>query len=47
MLERPGNDRGVLTVATQDGCVVAGTVGGTSASTGDFAVLWRARGGDR
>jgi hypothetical protein len=41
VLERPGSDRGVMILVARDGrAVVAGTVGGSSPSTGDFAVLW-------
>jgi hypothetical protein len=41
MLDRSGSDRGVM-IATSSGggYVLAGTLGGSSGSTGDFAVLW-------
>jgi hypothetical protein len=45
VLERPGNDRGVMIVApSSGGYVLAGTLGGSNRSTGDFAVLWLTRG---
>lgn len=44
VLERPGNDRGVMIVAPGGGgYVLAGTLGGFNRSTGDFAVLWLGR----
>jgi hypothetical protein len=42
-LERPGSDRGVMiTTSDRGGYVLAGTLGGSGGSTGDFAVLWLA-----
>lgn len=44
VLERPGNDRGVMiATSSRGGYVLAGTLGASSGSTGDFAVLWLAR----
>ncbi len=44
VLERPGNDRGVMIVTpSSGGYALAGTLGGSNRSTGDFAVLWLAR----
>lgn len=41
VLERPGSDRGVMIVAVRGGgYVVAGTLGGSHPTTGEFAVLW-------
>jgi len=46
LLERPGNDRGVMILTAQTGeYVLAGTVDGSNSSPGDFAVLWLASGG--
>jgi hypothetical protein len=43
LLERPGNDRGVMILTAQTGeYVLAGTVDGSNSSPGDFAVLWLA-----
>jgi hypothetical protein len=44
MLERTGNDRGVMILCLRSGdYVLTGTVGGSDSSTGDFVVLWLAR----
>jgi hypothetical protein len=45
-LGRPGNDRAVMIVPAGPGTyVLAGTLGGSSSSSGDFTVLWLERGG--
>jgi hypothetical protein len=44
VLERTGNDRGVMILPLRSGdYVLTGTVGGLDSSTGDFVVLWLAR----
>ncbi|NNG17839.1 MAG: hypothetical protein HKM89_15295 [Gemmatimonadales bacterium] len=41
VLARPGSDRGVMIVAVRSGgYVLAGTLGGSHPTTGEFAVLW-------